>query len=169
MIFDRHTLGKALSPKMAAKIIESFDRATIVVVAACWAAAVLMMVFAVYTVLASTSAKRAAEIASAVEPALPQIVINPVEVSVAQDLITRLSRRYPDIKFSLANDQNLKVTAQDGSKYRQWLTAISYIDTAFPNYHWTLEYFCVGKCRGELMNAVLKAERISFTVPETPK
>jgi hypothetical protein len=145
MLLDPKLLVKVLSPKIAAKAVQSFDRATTIVVAACWGAAILMMAFAIYTTLTAVSAKRQAENAEIAEPSLPKVVRKNIEPRAAQGLVERLKRLYPDITFNLANNQALTVTAIDGSKFRQWLTALSYIDTISPEYHWTLTQFCVGK------------------------
>jgi len=161
---------KSFSPKIANKALQTFDRSTTVVVGACWAAALLMMIFAIYTVSLSVSARRAAETALVAEPNLPKIGHESIDPRVAQMMVDRLRRRYPEVVFNLQGNQNLTVTAIDGSKFRQWLTALSYIDTISPEYHWSLSQFCVGKCPGnEIMRAVLSGERISFESPSLDK
>jgi hypothetical protein len=167
MSIDLQFVMKSLSPKIASKALQTFDRATTVVVGACWGAAVLMMAFAIYTTMLSVSAKRASETALVTEPSLPKVVHKTIDGRAAQTMVERLQRRYPDVTFSLATNQNITITAVDGSKFRQWLTALSYIDTISPEYHWSISAFCVGKCPGnELMRAVLTGERISFEAPQ---
>ena len=166
-MLDPKLFIKILSPKVAAKAVQSFDRATTVVVGACWGAAILMMAFAVYTTMISVSTKRQAENAEIAEPILPKIVRKGIEPRVAQGLVDRLKRLYPDLTFALANNQVLTVTAIDGSKFRQWLTALSYIDAISPQYHWTMTQFCVGKCTGnEIMRANLTGEQIALEAPQ---
>jgi hypothetical protein len=167
MSLDPQLLIKSFSPRIASKALQTFDRATTIVVGACWGAAVLMMVFAIYTTTLSVSAKRAEDAALVAEPSLPKIVRQGIDARAAQIMVERLQRRYPDVTFNLANNQNITVTALEGSKFRQWLTALSYIDTISPEYHWSISSFCVGKCQGnDLMRAVLTGERISFEAPQ---
>jgi len=168
MSFDSSLLLKVISPKIASKALQAFDRATTVVVGTCWAAAILMMVFAAYTITLTVSAKRAADAALVAEPSLPKIVNKTIEPHYAQQMVERLQHRYPEITFSLQNNQNVVVTAIDGARFRQWLTALSYIDTISPEYHWSIQQFCVGHCTGsELMRATLTGEKISFEAPQS--
>lgn len=167
MSFDAQLLIKSFSPKIASKALQTFDRATTVVVAACWGGALLMMAFAIYTTMVSVSAKRTTEAAIIAEPSLPRVVHKNIESRNAQILVERLHRLYPEIIISLANNQTITVSANDGSKFRQWLTALSYIDTVSPDYHWSFSSFCAGKCSGnEIMRAVLVGERIAFEAPQ---
>lgn len=167
MSFDAQVFLKALSPTIASKAMNTFDRATTVVVGACWAGAVLIMAFAVYTMTLSVSAKREAEAALVGEPSLPKIERKGMEARKAQIMIERLQKSYPEVNFSLQNNQILNVTAIDGSRFKQWLTALSYIDTISPEYHWAIQEFCVGKCRGgELMRATLRGENVYFKAPD---
>ena len=167
MDLDTKTFMRTLSPKVMAKAVQAFDRAMTVVVGVCWGAAILMMGFAVYTTMMSLSSKRAADAAVVAEPILPKIVRKTIEPRNAQAMIERLQHRYPDISFAIQNNNSLTVTAVEGSKFHQWLTALSYIDTISPEYHWSIQQFCVGKCRnGDLMRAVLSGEKISFEAPQ---
>jgi hypothetical protein len=165
MKLDAALYLKTLSPRIMSKAVQSFDRVTTIVVGACWAGAILMMVFAIYTVGLSVSAKRATEAALVSEPALPKILHQPIDGHYAQVLLERLQHRYPEITFAFGPGQTLLVTALDGSRFRQWLTALSYIDTISPEYHWSIQQLCVGKCGAELMHATLMGERISFVAP----
>lgn len=167
MKYDPQTLLKALSPKLAAKAIQAFDRGMTVVVGACWGAALLMMIFALYTASLSAAASRAAEEAEAAEPILPKTVRQPVEPHDLEPMIERLQHRYMGISFSLGTDRALTVSCVDVNKFREWLTALSYIDTISPEYRWSLREFCVGGgCKGgALMIAVLTGEKISFAAP----
>ena len=64
------------------KAVQTFDRATMVVVCVCWGVAVLMMAFAMYAVILSASTRRASETAAAAEPILPKIVRKPIETVI---------------------------------------------------------------------------------------
>lgn len=166
MSVEPSIIMKAMSSRMVTKALQKFDRATTVVVGACWAAAVLIMALAVYTTILSVSAKRAANDAIAAEPVLPKIVRSNIDNRYLQLLLERLQHQFPEVVFSIEKNQSLQVSALDGSKYRQWLTALSYIDTVSPEYHWSISKFCVGKCSGEIMRAVLTGEKISFQAPQ---
>jgi len=162
-------LLKVLSPGLAAKVMQAFDRATIVVVATCWAAAAVMMAVTIWTVMATASARKATDTALAQEPLLPKIVRSPIESRPAQILADRMQHRYPNITIASLNNHNLKISATDGTRFRDWLMALGYVDTISPEYHWTIQEFCVGKCKGDLMSATLAAEKITFTTPDDKK
>ncbi|MGE3623005.1 MAG: hypothetical protein AB7H77_03895 [Bdellovibrionales bacterium] len=160
---EYQALLKALGTKFVNRSIQTFDRATIVVVGVCWGAAILMIAFTVYTISLSASTRRAAEVATASEPVLPKIVRKPVSVKDAQPLVDRLQKRFPGAIITLNNDQTITLTASDGLKFREWLSAVSYIDVASPKYRWTIKEFCVGRCTGgTLMRALVAGETISF-------
>ena len=81
-------------------------------------------------------------------------------------MVDRLKHRFPDLIIGIQNDQSIKINSGDGSQFRQWLTALSYIETIAPEYNWSLESLCVGKCaKGDVMNAALKAEKVTFSAP----
>ncbi|HUY67739.1 MAG TPA: hypothetical protein VMV79_00375, partial [Alphaproteobacteria bacterium] len=141
---------------------------TMVVVGACWGAALLMVVFALYTVHLSAAAKQDAVKALVAEPILPQIARAHIDTRDAQALTERLQHDYPDLKFTLGRDGSLQVVATDGAQFREWMTALSYIDTISPQYRWSMQEFCVGKCSGSgLMSATLIGERVSFKAPDS--
>jgi hypothetical protein len=157
---------KALAPQMMSKAIEAFDRATMVIIGACWAAAVLMMGFALYAVSLSVNAKHAAEAALAAEPALPRIAHQGMDARELQTVTGRLQRRFPDLGIS--SRDRLVVAATEGSKFHEWLTALSYLDTLSPQYRWTIEELCVGKCAGrDLMHAEVVGEKTTFEMPQS--
>jgi hypothetical protein len=163
-------LFRALSPKMVSKALQTFDRATTIVVGTCWGAALLMIVFALYTVSLSASTKRATEEALVAEPILPKIVRGPIEAHDAQQLTERLKHRYPEITFSLGADQSLTISSNDGNKFHEWLAVLSYIDTISPQYRWMVKDLCVGKCVASgLMRATLTGEKVSFEAPPDDK
>ncbi len=171
MKIDAKILGSVLAPRLVSKALRLFDRATMFVVAACWCAALLMMAFALYTVSLSVTAKRAALAAAATEPSLPKVVNKLPDASEIQPLMERLQKRFPDISFSLARGQLLTISANDSSRFRSWLTVLSYVDTISPQYRWSVKELCVGgKCQdASPMRAVLEAEKISFATPQAKK
>jgi hypothetical protein len=156
---------KSLSPKIAVKVIESFDRVTALVVGVCWAGAALMIGFALYTVNLTVTAKHAAETALVAEPVLPKAVHRKIEARDVQGLIDRLQHRYPDLIITFKN--SLSISAADGSKFHDWLNVLSYMDEISPQNRWNMEEFCVGRCSGNvLMQATLTGEKITFEKPQ---
>jgi hypothetical protein len=170
MRLDVRSIGKAFAARIVSKAVQAFDKATMVVVVTCWSGAILVMLFALYTLSLSVTAKREAIEASAEEPSLPQMVNKAPTKAELDPLVERLQRRFSDISFALSSDMSLAVSASDGSRFRTWLTVLSYIDTISPQYRWTMREFCVGqKCGSStLMRAVVTAEKITF-LPPTPK
>lgn len=168
MALDTSLLFKVLSPRIMNRAIQTFDRSTTVVVSVCWAAALLMTVFSIYTLTLAISAGKEADNAVTAEPILPKVKAKNIENRKMQAIVERMQRRYPDINISLQTNQALNISALDGAKFRDWLSALSYIDVISPQYHWKILSFCVGKCRsGELMSAILKGEQITFETPKT--
>ena len=159
------TSAKTFAPGIIKKAIESFDKATIVIVSACWGGAILIMLFALYTINISVAAKKQVAEAAASEPSLPSMVTRPPEKSEMTPIVQRMQKRFPEITFVLAGDQSLTVSAIEGAKFRTWLSVLSYIDTISPQYRWQIKDFCVGGAcsAGMPMKAVLTAQKISFT------
>ena len=165
MALDLNTIARTLAPRFVNKAVKTFDKATIVIVSSCWGGAILIMLFALYTINMSVSAKKQVITAAATEPSLPQLVSRPPELNELKPIVDRLQRRFPDISFTLGNDKSVTITATQGSKFRTWITVLSYIDTISPQYRWQIREFCVGgKCGGSVpMKAVLIAQKISFS------
>lgn len=165
MAFDLNALGRTFTPRILSKAMHTFDKATIVIVSSCWGGAILIMLFALYTLNLSVNAKRQAIEAAASEPSLPKLVSRAPELSELKPLVERLQKRFSDISFSLGNDKMLTVAAQQGAQFRTWLTVLSYIDTISPQYRWEIKEFCVGvRCSSSMpMRAILRAQKISFS------
>lgn len=158
---------KIMNPALIAQALRTFDQATTIIVSVSWGGALILMLFALYTVNLSVTAKHGVYEAAAKEPGLPIIMTRRPESAEMAPLLERLQKRFPEINFLLANDQSLTVSAVDGSKFRTWLTVLSYIDTISPQYRWQIKDFCVGAaCKAATpMRAVLTAQKITFTVP----
>jgi hypothetical protein len=165
MKLNAFAFAKVFNPHLMNKVMQTFDSITIVVVASCWGAAAIIIILALYTVHLSVSTKRDVIEAAAKEPALPQLVMRPPEATEMGPIVERLQRRFPDITFALSNDKSLTVSAVDGSKFRTWLTVLSYIDTISPQYRWQIKDLCVGmQCpSGTPMRSVLIARKITFS------
>lgn len=156
---------KSLGSRFMGKAIQSFDRATTIVVAVCWGTALFMIALTLYSVHLASVTGHAAEEAAAAEPILPKVSRKPIEARDAKALYERLLHEHPTLNFTLANDNSLNISAQDGSKFNEWLALLRYVDIASPKYRWTLKEFCVGKCAGALMHAVMVGETVTFEQP----
>lgn len=159
--------AKIFDPALLSKAMQTFDKATMLIVSVCWGSALLLILFALYTVDLSVAARRQVVEAAATEPALPKIITQKPEAKEMTILFERLQKRFSDIAFGLGSDQALTVSAVDGGRFRTWLTVLSYIDTISPQYRWNIRELCVGaKCRGGApMRAVLEAKKITFEIP----
>ena len=167
MRLDSKLAVKIFSPKTMAKAMQTFDRATTVVVSVCWGAAAFMMAAAIYTLMLSVSTRHATDEALVAEPSLPKIIHKPIDLKSTQAVFERMQRRFPDISFSVQG-QALVIDSADGAKFRQWLSALSYVDTIAPEFHWSLDDFCVGKCNhSAVMHAKLMGDRITFEAADT--
>lgn len=171
MKIDMQSIGKAFTAKVMDRAVKAFDRATMVVVASCWAGAIAVMALALYTVSLSVKAKQESIAAASIEPGLPKVVSKPLETAEIQPIVDRLQKRFPEITFTATKDKTVSVTASDVNYFRLWLTVLSYIDTVTPQYRWTLKEFCVGiKCdKNTPMKAVLGAEKVTFATPSAGK
>lgn len=156
---------KSFSPSVMTRVIATFDKATIAIVATCWAATLFMGFLALYAVNQSVAAREAADRALAVEPALPAMTQRPMEGREAQGILTRFGRRYPDLIVNYKD--NFIISATDGGKYHEWITSLDYLETLAPKYNWQIVELCIGvKCGQSVMTAVLKGERVEFKMPQ---
>ena len=162
---DRKTFTNALSPNLLFKNLQSLERGTTWIIGISWLMAILLLGFAVYTLHLSKEAKQDVIIMTASEAKLPDIQHQTVNLSSDQTLISQLQKRYPDIHV-VGQETNLVITASDGANFREWLEALDYVDALAPDWRWSLQAFCVGKCPGrDLMYAVVSAESIKFSMP----
>lgn len=167
MPMDTKAILKALSPKIMAKIAMTLDRSTLLLTGTAWLAALVTMSLTLYTMHLAVAARHDATTEMVAEPHLPTTTRRGLDVKEIQTLIDRMKRLYPDLNFDQSSGKTLAVSTNDGSLFREWLTAISYIDSATPQYHWSLQEFCVGKCSGkDLMRATLSGEKISYEAPK---
>jgi hypothetical protein len=165
MRLDTKPFIRALSPRLVSKALNTLDRSTAVVIGVCWSAALVMMVLAFFAVHGAMSSRREAAEALAVEPSLPVISSVAMTKNEVQSIADRLQRQFPDIKFEAKSGQLLSIKSDDGLKFHQWITALSYIDTMAPQFRWTLKEFCTGTCgSGQgLMNALLSGQKMMIS------
>ncbi|MFA4995165.1 MAG: hypothetical protein WC521_07685 [Bdellovibrionales bacterium] len=160
---------RVLSPRMVSKAVNSLDRSTAIVISICWSAALVTMILAVFAVHGAVSSRREATEVMSVEPVLPVISSVPMTPRELQSIADRLQRQFPDIKFEARLGQVLAVKTDDGLKFHQWITALSYIDTMAPQFRWTLKEFCTGNCgSGQgIMNAILSGQKMLLSPPHS--
>lgn len=166
MPLDTRIILKALSPKLVAKVAGTLDRNALMLSGIAWLVVVATMSLTLYTLRLAAQARQAATAEMVAEPHLPKTVRKGLDSKEVQVLIDRMKRLYPGLEFSQATGKSLSISSNDGARFREWLTAISYIDSATPQFHWSLQDFCVGKCNGkDMMRATLSGEKISYEAP----
>jgi hypothetical protein len=167
MSADVKLFFKFLSPRIIARAVTALDKSTSVVVSTCWLAAFVVLILAVFSVHSAVSAKRDAAAALVSEPVLPKVSNSPISAHEGQAILDRLQHQFPDIKFELGGGQSIVIRSEDGAKFHQWITALSYIDAMAPEFRWTLQNFCVGACNGQdLMKAVVLGQKAEFSLPQ---
>jgi hypothetical protein len=171
MIIAPKFLVRIFSPRVISKVLASLDKSTAIVISACWLAALVMLILAVFAVHGAVSSKREAAAAIAVEPALPVVASTPMSLHEIQVVIERLQHQFPDIKIDTRPGEKpmLTIKSDEGIKFHQWVNALSYIDTMSPQYRWTLREFCVGDTCGNgrgLMSASVSGEKVVFSMPQ---
>jgi hypothetical protein len=171
MSTDLAFIRQALTPKLIRRVMTTFDKAMTIVVSACWTAALLVVLLAVYSTHGALVAKRDSEKLLAIEPALPQVTREQPSKKDLDPIVDQIKKRFPDFNIEQDRDQRLNIRNNDPSLFRQWLVLVSYVDTMSPGLRWSLNEFCVGQqCPGNsLMSAQLTAEMIGFAAPEAAK
>jgi hypothetical protein len=164
---ETSALLKSFSPRLIVKAVQTFDRLTLLIISSCWAAAIIVMIFALYTVSLAIKAQKDVEEALVTEPALPTIKRTPIVSKEIQAMVDRLQHRYPDVAIRWENG-NLLLAGVNGSSYHQWLTALGQVDTINPQYHWRIHELCVGTlCGGNtIMTITLAGEKVAFEAPQ---
>ncbi len=167
MAVDRNLMLKFLSPQVISKAVTTLDKYTTIVVSACWAAALVILILAVFSVRGAVTAKKDADAALVAEPVVPSVQKAAIEARETQATMDRMARQFPDIKFEAGGSQSIVIKSVDGARYHEWVSALSYIDSMSPQIHWTLDELCVGNCKGsDLMRAVVSGERLRFSLPQ---
>ena len=155
------------SPRLMSKALASLDRSAAVVVGVCWSAALIMVIIAVLATRSAVSAKRDAEAALAIEPTLPMASQSSLRQIDVKAVVDRVQHQFPDVTIEADNSQAIIIKTGEGSRFHQWILALNYLDAIDSQYRWTLRDFCVGRCGGDLMRAVVVGQKTSFSVPQS--
>lgn len=170
MFLDAKLLVRAFAPNRIAPILNSLDRSTGVIIGSCWLAAFAMLLLAFFSVRGAVSAQKEALAALASEPILPSIQNVPLAARELQSMAEQLQRQFPNIKIAVKTGQNgrqgVEIKSEDGSRFHEWITSISYVDTMAPRFHWTLQEFCVGTCTQGLMSALVTGQKSVLSVAQ---
>jgi hypothetical protein len=156
---------KVLSPRLATKALSVLDQSTAVVVSLAWLAALITLIMAMFAVHGAVSAKKEAAAAIVAEPVLPVASTTGLSLQEGQAILDRLQHQFPDLKIEMDSSRAFNIKTEDGSKFHQFTTALSYIDTMAPQYRWTLRDFCVGHCGQDLMRAAVTGQKVTFQLP----
>lgn len=165
-MIDRDVIYKSLQPRIVVKSFQSLDHPSLSVVIISWVVAFLMIVLATYALNLSYEVKHRAR--TMVEQSSVGLNIHhqKIDADKAQFLVDHFQQLYPDLHFVIKNDSFINVSTNDGTKFRQWLSALNDVEDSTPELRWSIETFCVGRCPdATLMNAVLSAESIGFFSP----
>ncbi len=158
---------KIFSPRIVAKAVMAMDKSTAVIISAFWLAALVTLILAVFAVHGAVSSKKEAADAKVAEPVLPVISntsLSPVDI---QKIMDRMQHQFPDVKFDTGANQTIIIRSNDGSKFHQWITALSYVDTMEPQYRWMINDFCVGTCGNQdMMKATVTGHKVVFSLPQ---
>ena len=165
MSADSRLLLKILSPRLVAKALLLLDRSTAIVVSVCWLAALVTLILAAFAVHGAVSAKKDAATAVVGEPVLPTASTSPIDGREGQAIVERMQRQFPDLKIDIDASRAITIRTEDGAKFHQWISALGYIDTMAPEYHWAINDFCVGHCGQELMRASVVGQKVAFRLP----
>jgi hypothetical protein len=166
MASQGNVLVKIVSPRIVVRALMTLDKSTIVVVSTAWVVALVIIILAVFTVHNAISQKKLAEDADIAEPILPKANTSMITPRDQQIIMDRLQHQFPDIKVDNEGGATIAIRSPDGTKFHQWITAVSYVDAMAPQFRWTLKEFCVGHCNQDLMKAVLTGQKVFFSLPE---
>jgi hypothetical protein len=172
MLLDLKTLLRAFAPGRAAHALKMLEKSTALIVSTCWLAALVTLALAIMAAHGAVSFKKEVVKAVAVEPVLPTITANPISQNEIQMLADQLRHQFPEIRIDVKNPQGkasgaIEIGTDDGSRFHEWITAISYLDTMAPQYRWTLGAFCTGACPGgHLMTAALTGQKLVISMPK---
>ena len=167
MAKNRMVVLSFFSPRIIAKAVTTLDKSTTFVVGSCWAAAFVILILAVFAVRGAVSAQKDAMSALVAEPVVPVAQKTSIDAHEVQVTMDRMQHQFPDVKIESGGNQSVIIRSNDGSRFHQWVAALSYVDSMSPQIHWTLNEFCVGNCKGsDLMRAAVSGERVTFSLPQ---
>jgi len=166
-LLDPKLILRAASPQIVTKALRSIDKSTAIVIGICWLAAFTMLILAFIAVKGAILSQKEAASAVASEPIMPVISTSSVTAREIRSVADRLQRQFPGVKFSVGQGQALGIKSDEGAKFHQWISSLSYVDTMSPDYRWMVREFCVGNCGGKgLMQAVIEGQKVSLSRPK---
>ncbi|MDX9690147.1 MAG: hypothetical protein RBT70_06745 [Alphaproteobacteria bacterium] len=168
MSLDFSSLPKILSPAILTRAVRSFDKTVTLFVSVGWGAVIVVWILAIYTIHLSVTARSQLAEASAKEPSLPIIEKTSVPARQIEKVMERLKKKFPDVTVSAARDSSVNIIGTEGSRFKSWMYALSYIEIISPEYYWEIKEMCVGAHCGanSLMKVVLTPQKIIFKAPE---
>ncbi len=169
-VLDAKLFVRAFSPQRISTALRTLDKSTGLIVGICWLAAFAMIVLTAFSVRGTVLAKNEATKVLVAEPILPDSKTVPIAAVELQKIVDRLKRQFPDIKIeqkqTVKIGQMIEVKCDDGARFHEWITALSYIDTMAPQFRWTLREFCVGACSNrQLMSAIVTGQKTLLSAP----
>jgi len=150
------------------RAVQAFDKASAVIVAIVWGAAIFLMFLGYLGVHSAISAREQLATAEASTPGTPVISLDRLDGASVATLVDKLQKRYGNILTIKADKGSNKITivAKDAGAFSSWLTAVTYLDIIRPDVSWSIEDMCVGtKCKDGIMTGTFTAQTTKFQLP----
>lgn len=155
---------RIFSPARMARIVAALDKSTGIIIGSAWLAAFVTLGMAAFAVTGAVSAQKDALAALASEPIVPSISTRPATARELQVVAERLQGQFPDVAIATragrGRNQELLIKSDNGAKFHDWISSLTYVDTMAPQFRWKIHEFCVGVCGRGLMMATLTGEKI---------
>ncbi len=150
--------AKVFSPRIMARALTSFDRASAFLVVVGWVVAFMMLI------LADIAVHRIASVSVDKESPGVKVVASAMSPDEIKPVYDRLEKRFPDLKMRLDDGQKIEIASDSGAGFQQWIAAIQAVETEAPQFSWSFDSFCVGQCgdRG-LMSAAIVGQKKEFS------
>lgn len=149
------------------KAMRTLDRTAVVMISVTWVCALIIMGIALYTVNANRHAALQVEESAAIEPIVPTVHRALLPRAQLEQYAGRLRNQFSKVNFNAMSDNSLEVISADAGAFRDWMLALSYLDTIAPQVRWTVRELCVGnECgTGAVMRAYVIGEKATFRLP----
>lgn len=156
-----------LKSNIVNKALMTFDKASGLIVALIWGAAIAFMGLAYVSVEQVLNGRLETAKAEAAVPAIPTIQQEALGGTIVTDLAARLGKQY-GVKLNFAaSGADLRISTSAAEAYNTWVSAITYLDTISGDTTWGIKELCIGvECRDGLMTITLTGKKVSFGTPE---